>query len=41
MIEAGTVKPPIGATYAFEEFGRALLDLDARKALGKLVVRVR
>jgi NADPH2:quinone reductase len=41
MIESGTVKPPIGATYAFEEFGRALLDLDARKALGKLVVQVR
>ena len=41
MIDAGVVKPPIGATYAMEEFGRALLDMDQRKALGKLVVRVR
>jgi len=41
MIEAGTIKPPVGATYAFDEFGQALLDLDARKALGKLVVQVR
>ncbi|HRD61662.1 MAG TPA: zinc-binding dehydrogenase, partial [Nocardioides sp.] len=41
MIESGVVKPPIGATYAFDEFGRALLDMDARKTLGKSVVRVR
>jgi NADPH:quinone reductase len=41
MIESGVVKPPIGTTYAFDEFGQALLDLDQRKALGKLVVRVR
>jgi NADPH2:quinone reductase len=41
MIESGVVKPPIGATYAFDDFGQALLDLDQRKALGKLVVRVR
>jgi NADPH2:quinone reductase len=41
MIDSGVVKPPIGTTYALEEFGRALLDMDQRKALGKLVVRVR
>jgi NADPH2:quinone reductase len=41
MMEAGTIKPPIGATYAFEQFGRALVDMDERKALGKSVVRVR
>ena len=41
MIESGVVKPPIGATYAFEEFGQAMLDMDQRKALGKSVVRVR
>ena len=41
MIESGVVKPPIGATYAFEEFGQALLDMDERKTLGKSVVRVR
>ena len=41
MIESGVVKPPIGATYAFEEFGQALLDMDQRKTLGKSVVRVR
>ena len=41
MIESGIVKPPVGTTYALEEFGRAMVDLDQRKALGKLVVRVR
>ena len=41
MIEAGTVKPPIGQTYPLADFGRALVDLDTRAALGKLVVRVR
>ena len=41
MIESGVVKPPIGATYAFEEFGQALVDMDERRTLGKSVVRVR
>jgi NADPH2:quinone reductase len=41
MIESGVVKPPIGATYSFEEFGRALVDMDQRRTLGKSVVRVR
>src|SRR5690242_10764739 len=41
MIESGVVKPPIGATYSFEELGRALADMDQRRTLGKSVVRVR
>ena len=41
MIESGAVAPPIGATYAFEEVGRALRDLDERRTLGKSIVRVR
>jgi NADPH:quinone reductase len=41
MLESGVVKPPVGATYALRDFGQALLDLDARKALGKLVVTLR
>ncbi len=41
MIESGVVKPPIGATYDFDGFGQALLDMDQRKTLGKSVVRVR
>lgn len=41
MLESGVVKPPIGATYSFDEFGQALLDMEARKTLGKSVVRVR
>ena len=35
------VKPPVGRTYAFEEFGQALVDLDERRTLGKGVVRLR
>jgi NADPH2:quinone reductase len=41
MIEAGTVRPPIGATYDLADFGRALVDMDERRTLGKSVVRVR
>jgi NADPH2:quinone reductase len=41
MIEAGVVKPPIGATYALEDFGRALVEMDERRTLGKSVVHVR
>ncbi len=41
MMESGVIDPPIGATYALEDFGQALLDMDARRALGKLVVHVR
>lgn len=41
MIEAGIVKPPIGKVYGIDEFGQALIDMDARATLGKSVVRVR
>ena len=41
MMESGVVKPPVGATYALEDFGRALVDMDERRTLGKGVVRVR
>ncbi|MFJ9313159.1 NADPH:quinone oxidoreductase family protein [Pimelobacter simplex] len=41
MVESGAVKPPVGKVYPLEEFGQALLDMDARAALGKLVVSVR
>jgi NADPH2:quinone reductase len=41
LMSDGTIEPPIGATYALEDFGQALVDLDDRKALGKLVVHVR
>ena len=41
MIESGVVKPPIGATYELADFGRALVDMDERRTLGKSVVRMR
>ena len=41
MIESGAVKPPIGQVYDLEDFGRALVDMDERRTLGKSVVRVR
>ncbi len=40
MMESGVVKPPIGATYPLEEFGQALVDMEARKTVGKSVVRL-
>ncbi len=41
MIESGVIKPPVGRTYAFEDFGQALIDMDERRTLGKGVVHVR
>jgi NADPH2:quinone reductase len=42
MIESGVVRPPVGSTYdGLAELGQALADLDARRVLGKAVVRVR
>jgi len=41
MIESGVVRPPIGATYDLDGFGRALQDMADRRALGKSVEHVR
>ena len=41
LMEDGTIRPPIGETYALEDFGRALSDMEDRKTLGKSVVVVR
>ena len=41
MLESGVVKPPIGATYDLDGFGQALLDMEARRTLGKSVVHLR
>ena len=41
MMDSGVIDPPIGETYAFEDFGQALIDMDNRKTLGKSVVHVR
>jgi len=41
MMSSGVVKPPIGATYDLDGFGRALLDMEARRTLGKSVVQIR
>jgi len=41
MIAAGVVRPPVGATYDLDGFGRALQDMADRRTMGKSVVRVR
>ena len=41
LMESGVIDPPIGSTYAMEEFGRALQDMADRKTLGKSVVSLR
>ncbi len=41
MLESGVLKPPVGTTYDLDGFAQALLDMEARKTLGKSVVRVR
>jgi NADPH2:quinone reductase len=41
MMAAGVVDPPLGATYALEDMGRALAEMDERRTLGKTVLRLR
>ena len=41
MLESGVVDPPIGAVHDLADFGRALVEVDERRVLGKTVVRVR
>ncbi|GAC1435410.1 MAG: NADPH:quinone oxidoreductase family protein [Solirubrobacteraceae bacterium] len=41
MIETGHVRPLVGACYPMSEASRALLDLEGRRATGKLVLRCR
>jgi NADPH2:quinone reductase len=41
MLESGSVRPAIGATYDLDGFPRALQDLADRRTLGKSVVRIR
>lgn len=40
MIASGAVDPLVGRSYPLAEAGQALIDLDERRATGKLVVRV-
>ncbi len=40
-LEAGRLDPPIGAVYPLEDAARALSEMEARRALGKIVLRVR
>ena len=41
MLESGVVRPPVGATYELDDFGRALQEMADRRTLGKTVVHVR
>jgi len=41
LMESGAIDPPIGTTYELDDVGRALQDIDDRRALGKSVVRIR
>jgi NADPH:quinone reductase len=41
MIAAGLIDPPIVSAYELEDFGRALVEMEERRTLGKTVVRVR
>lgn len=40
-LEAGRLDPPIGGVYPLAEAARALSEMDARQAMGKIVLRVR
>jgi NADPH2:quinone reductase len=41
MVREGHVEPIVGKTYGLEEIPQALKDIDERRALGKLVLRVK
>jgi len=40
MMESGVVSPPGGMTFDLADCGHALQDMEARRTLGKAVVRV-
>ena len=40
MMDSGIVAPVVGATYSMEGFAQALVDMDARRTVGKSVVLV-
>jgi NADPH2:quinone reductase len=41
MVAEGSVRPIVGKTYALSEVPQALRDIDERRALGKLVLKVK
>lgn len=41
MYVRGEVRPRIGATYAFEDAATAIADLEARRIVGKALIRIR
>jgi NADPH2:quinone reductase len=41
LLEAGTLDPVLGTTYALEDASSALLELDERRAAGKVLLAVR
>lgn len=38
LIASGAIDPPVGASFAFEEASKALLELEERRATGKVVL---
>ncbi len=40
LLVDGTIQPPIGTTYDFDDFGLALVEMEQRRTLGKSVVHV-
>ena len=40
-LEAGRLDPPLGAVYPLADAGRALAEMEARRAVGKIVLKVR
>ncbi|HKX67747.1 MAG TPA: NADPH:quinone oxidoreductase family protein [Intrasporangium sp.] len=41
LLESGAVDPPIGSTHPLEDVAAALAEIDERRALGKVTLRVR
>lgn len=41
MMESGVIRPPVAPAYELRHFGQALVDMDERRALGKLVATLR
>jgi NADPH2:quinone reductase len=41
LVEAGALTPPIGSTHPLDEVAAALAEIDERRAVGKVILRVR
>jgi NADPH:quinone reductase len=41
LVQSGSIDPPIGPVFALDDAAAAIRELDERRALGKVLIRMR